>query len=205
MDATDQLPDKHLKIFQTLCDMLRDRGYIFDGKTIALLERKDPNEIRRYFEETEPLMQVTHKDRIETLIVLVSRHDKTPKAEVVQFREMLKEYKTDFIRAIVVSKVATPQAADILNHSPNFQHFTEKEVLFNVTKHSIVPKHTALTTEETEQVKKMHPGGKFPSLFTTDPVCKYYNWPVGTLVRIERKFGQAQEPRSYYRIVTLPE
>lgn len=64
----------------------------------------------------------------------------------------------------------------------------------NVTKHFLVPKHVPLFEYSKED------SANLPKIFDTDAVVQYYDWPVGTVVRVERVFG-GHEPIPYLRVV----
>lgn len=68
--------------------------------------------------------------------------------------------------------------------------FEKKELRFNITKHILVPKHVRI--EKTSGYDYT----KFPVIRKTDPVCRFYNFAQGDLIKITRKNGSV-----YYRIV----
>lgn len=75
------------------------------------------------------------------------------------------------------------------------QFFLAKELCFNVSRHKLVPKHepiecpVGLTTEQ------------LPRILQHDPVVQYYNWPIGTIVRVWRCYG-GNEPIPFFRLVS---
>lgn len=69
----------------------------------------------------------------------------------------------------------------------NIEFFNEKSFMYNVSKHSLVPKHEKLNDKSDEFksiVKEKH---NLPHIFETDPICKYYNFKQGDLLKITRK------------------
>ena len=72
------------------------------------------------------------------------------------------------------------------------------QLYVNVSKHQLVPRHRRLTeVEETELLALFRcTRDKIPSILVTDPVVRYYNFPVGSLLEIER-------PPKYYRHVVF--
>lgn len=75
------------------------------------------------------------------------------------------------------------------------QFLLARSLCQNVTRHVLVPRH--------ERVERCPDGVRrehLPRLLETDAVVQYYNWPVGTIVRIERSFG-GNEPITYFRAV----
>lgn len=73
------------------------------------------------------------------------------------------------------------------------QFFLARDLCFNLTKHSLVPRHVRVDT---------FPGKveELPRIVETDPVVQYYNFPIGTVLRTIRPFG-GHEPIPYYRVV----
>jgi len=78
----------------------------------------------------------------------------------------------------------------------NVQFFTFRELFVNIVKHTVVPKHESVPIESIPWS-----ANELPHISTADPVVRYYNFPVGTVVKITRVFG-AHEPHPYYRLVT---
>jgi len=76
------------------------------------------------------------------------------------------------------------------------KHFAQLYV--NVSRHRLVPPHRRLLpAEESEILNKYRVAkNKYPSILVTDPVVRYYNFPVGSLIEIQR-------PHVYYRHVVL--
>ena len=93
--------------------------------------------------------------------------------------------------SVVVSpEGATPFTKRECEGKP-IQFLFARDVCVNVTKHHLVPKH---------EVVHDVPGDNLPKLLSTDPVVQWYDWPVGTVVRVWRCFG-GHEPLPYFRVV----
>lgn len=75
------------------------------------------------------------------------------------------------------------------------QFMLVRDLCVNKTRHCLVPRH--------ERVEAPPPGvevAQLPRILDQDKIVQYYNWPVGTVVRIRRCFG-GHEPVDYYRVV----
>jgi DNA-directed RNA polymerase subunit H (RpoH/RPB5) len=71
----------------------------------------------------------------------------------------------------------------------NIEFFSEKSFMYNITKHALVPLHEKLckTSEEYRLIAtERH---NLPHIFEKDPVCKYYNFKQGDVLRITRNRG----------------
>jgi len=79
----------------------------------------------------------------------------------------------------------------------NVQFFTFRELFTNIVKHSVVPKHERVSADSIPWS-----ANELPKISIVDPVVKYYNFPIGTFVKITRVLG-THEPHPYYRVVSV--
>ena len=82
------------------------------------------------------------------------------------------------------------------------QYFHIKNLLFNPTRHVLVPKHTKLTNEEaTEMMDKYLIKGKIqmPYIMHTDPIAKWLGLKQGDVIKIER-YNENSGLSYYYRV-----
>jgi len=64
--------------------------------------------------------------------------------------------------------------------------FTQEELQYNITKHRLVPEHIRLETNDANKFKKEY-GLKHPVLLRSDPVCRFYSFNRGDIIKIVRK------------------
>lgn len=92
----------------------------------------------------------------------------------------------------------------------NFELFDYEHLTQNITKHKLVPTHTLMQEYEIielcnkikykyDKIKKTHLQ-YFPKIYSTDKVVKYYNWSVGSVIRIDRTIGLTAK-YTYYRTI----
>lgn len=82
------------------------------------------------------------------------------------------------------------------------QYFHVKNLLFNPTRHVLVPKHTKLSNDEvTEMMDKYLIKGKIqmPYIIHNDPIAKWLGLKQGDVVKIER-YNENSGLSYYYRV-----
>ena len=84
----------------------------------------------------------------------------------------------------------TPVAKKVIEELVDFklECFEEKTLRFNITKHSLVPKHIALPKKEADEFKKKY-GIKIPVILKTDPVSRFFNFQRGDIIKVIRADG----------------
>jgi len=84
----------------------------------------------------------------------------------------------------------------------NVEVFLKKYMIFNITHHDMVPKHTVLTKEEEVELldKYNTTKGKLPKISKVDPIAKYYGMKTDQICKIIRKSPEVGE-YVYYRLV----
>jgi len=89
---------------------------------------------------------------------------------------------------IIYNNNITSSAKRVLNNFVDvvFEMFTVNELKYNISDHILVPKHICLNpTEQEEFIGKM--GIDIPILHKTDPVCRFYNFQKGSIIKVIRR------------------
>lgn len=82
------------------------------------------------------------------------------------------------------------------------QYFHIKNLLFNPTKHQLVPKHTKLTTEETNEMMEQYlikGKAQMPFILHNDVIAKWMGLKQGDVVKIDR-YNENSGISYYYRV-----
>ena len=107
-----------------------------------------------------------------------------------QYITTAEKLKTKHI--IVICLKVTPGIQKNIRSSTNMdikiETFHERELKFNITDHNLVPPHILLDSKESRELK-VHcvDYNLLPKLLKTDPVCRFYNFPSGSIIKIIRK------------------
>lgn len=214
--------NKYYKIYKNAHDMLENRGFkplenfLTKKEWVSrylgyLAELEDVSEETTAFDILDKLVLIFLKEKKRLLVYFHPFDSKLAQRDINSIHYLMKEKNTQHL-IIVANNKATPKVSNVLKllgHSA--QLFSEEELLFNVTKCQLVPKHILVTGEERDMVLKKYgtlEDGKihpdiFPAIFVTDPIIKYYNYNIDDLIRIERPRIDGFYDITY-RIVTNP-
>ena len=174
----------HWNVKETLKQLLQDRRYDVNG-------------------EVEHNVVAEHKETKEKLTIIYIQDQKLGIQTVKVIENIMIETKVT--HAIVVHENSiTPCAKSgmiaLQDEGYNIELFTSTELMYNVNKHHLVPKHTILSKDEKKEVLRFFKATdkRMPYIMQTDPIARYYGASVGTMFKIERD-ELASVP--YYRVV----
>tara|TARA_B100001989_G_C24541393_1_gene467778 strand:- start:2112 stop:2687 length:576 start_codon:yes stop_codon:yes gene_type:complete len=174
------LIDGH-KILDTLLEncyqMLQDRGCSEIEKTNNLLECM------------ESVLPVLKGRGVKSIDIYFSTEERVG---VKYLRSILEETTVDKI--ILCSLDGPTTFTKKESEVADVQFFLFKDLFVNITKHKIVPRHE-LCIDSIPYTKE-----EIPKISITDPIVQYYDFPLGSIIKIYRKFG-SHEPTIYYRLI----
>lgn len=74
----------------------------------------------------------------------------------------------------------------IAENNITLENFSKDELTINITKHMFQPSEIVkLTPDEVSRIKKYK--SKLPIILKTDPLCKFFNFPQGAVLKITRR------------------
>ena len=159
-----------VKVRKTCHEMLRDRGCtsVLPSNDGAVLMGYGPPNIHVHFHMEE-------------------------RVGVKHVRQIMDECPED-TDIIIVSPEGATSFTKKEYEGQRVQFLLMKDLCYNVTKHSLVPKHEKVVSAP---VSKEY----LPKILDSDIQVQYHGWRIGTIVKITRAFG-GSEPITYFRVVS---
>ena len=119
-----------------------------------------------------------------------------------QFAHHLDEHNFNAGIFITTGPVTTPALKafePLIDHGITAEHFQEMDLLVNITKHELVPKHVLLSAEEKKVLLHRYrlKETQLPRMQQGDPVAKYLGLKRGNVVKIIRRSETAGRYASY--------
>ncbi|KAK4688622.1 DNA-directed RNA polymerases I, II, and III subunit RPABC1, partial [Tremellales sp. Uapishka_1] len=180
------------RVSRTVHEMVRDRGYALDA-----------SEIDVSFDDFKASFGTgTGADR--TAMAFHADDPETNDRIYVQFcadKNVSKQAMKTFIttldsqhakRGILIwSEKMSPAARKTLQEMQieyHLEDFPESDLLVNITRHFLVPKHQIMKPEDKAALIKRYrlKDTQLPRIMVTDPVARYYGMKRGQVMKIER-------------------
>ena len=192
--TTQRLPLEsivHERARVTCSQMLEDRGYTVTHTS---------NHLKAAIQQEQPVLMATHPGRALSFLVFFLDE---AKIGVKTVRRLVPLLETQAHGILLVSEEGpTPFTKKELLTIEGVETMIFKRLVFNFARSKIVPPHRLLNADEEARLRERYVttgSEEWPKLTSSDPVVRYYNWPVGGVVEIERYIGH--EPSLYYRVI----
>lgn len=205
---TENSEKRFFRARKTCCELLEDRGYIVPSQekneTFAEFSaRFDQNERTR----SRLLLVASHKSDVNNKIIVYFA-DETKKTGVKPIRELTEKMEERNIQwaILVTQNVLTAFARDAINEAAPrhvIEYFMESELVVNITKHELVPKHVPLSAEEKQILLQRYKvkESQLPRIQSADPVARYFGLTKGQVVKIIRPSETAGRYVTYRLVV----
>jgi DNA-directed RNA polymerase I, II, and III subunit RPABC1 len=190
----------------TCCEMLKDRGYTLPVEFASV----DNNDFYKLYQNTDAEPGFNSYDILGTkdistsagevkgtkkiLVKFTLDNDSISRNDIIAIRKkvsetydeatsimyILKNKPNTFVYKAVTTEVNTINMIDEL--------FLYTEVIFNRTKHRLVPKHVLLTEAEKRDLLLTYDckDTQIPRMVTSDFVCRYFGAKPGDMFKIDR-------------------
>lgn len=185
------------RAFETINDMLIDRGTIEKEHRKTLIEEDIKNKM--IFAEKIGVNETT-------IHVVFYLHNKFTTNTFNLFGQKFLPENKDHMIFVYKDKFTTVNEKYLKSQLgfKKIELFCIKNLLFNITKHELVPKHELMKNDDAKMIydrysiKDNQKIVKLPLLITkTDPVSKYYDFKPGNLIKITRPSSSVGESVSY--------
>ena len=149
----------------TVKEMLDSRGYGIENKTeedIVIGEKKD-----------------------DKLIVFFATKTKFNIEQLKYYIAEMNEYNLKHCIIVYPDQItsgAKKGIEDVEHIDVEIELFSLKELQYNLTKHRLVPQHILLNKEEGNEIRRKY-GHDVPVILKSDPVCRYYNYKKGDIIK----------------------
>lgn len=178
----------------TVLEMLGDRGYI----VLEDPSKQTPDDFRADFFKHDSKRSVCAMIAVHSGdpsdVIYVFFPDEPRGLGVKALAGIVQKMRDEDVQRciLVLRSGLTPFAKqavrDVVDSSFHIETFDEDELLFNVTKHALVPHHRVLTAGEKLVLLAKYKvrEGNLPRISVNDPVARYYGLHVGQVVKIIR-------------------
>ena len=190
------------KSFTILKEMLNDRD-----EDITKIENMTEEELLSFYTNSS-IFDIEVNDKLKII------YNMTSKIKIQDIRKFINidedNEKNDLDKTIIFiskEKLTTNnfKSFNEYKNKVNLQFFYIKELLFNIYRHELVPKHDVISSnEEIKEIMDkylMKNKFQFPLILHTDPVCKYLNIKSNSLVKITRPSPTSGEYILYRYVV----
>lgn len=198
--------DQLFRIKKTQLEMVRDRGYDISHEEAIL--RMNLEEFTLYVKELSTQMKTGIRGSLSRMYVSREQFDGANRNMLVYYggktNPQFKQVSADIIRqfialiqnfgvyeaVLIVDAPLSSTGSDELSALKlvKWQVFFDSDLKYNPTKHVHTPPHTLLTPEETiATLNRMKVDvSQLVIIKISDPIVRYYGWPAGGLVRVDR-------------------
>ncbi|EFP80556.1 DNA-directed RNA polymerases II 24 kDa polypeptide (RNA polymerase II subunit 5) [Puccinia graminis f. sp. tritici] len=200
MDDDREVSRLH-RVNRTIKELVRDRGYeVSDAEiNVSLDEFKASDPISN--KSTRLNFAAINPETNQGIYVYYSDEKSVGIKTMRKFISILDEKKLES-GILIYSQAMTPSANKVIASMAQqftLEAFQEAELLVNITRHIMVPKHEVMKPEEKKALLARYrlKDTQLPRIQLSDPVARYYGLKRGQVVRITRPSETAGRYVSY--------
>ncbi len=194
-----QEQDRLFKVRNTVLEMIEDRGI-----RIPIIDKNLTFEqFNVQYSANNIDIYINDEENNKKVYVHFYNSDKSFGKKTLSdlMANIIEKYQDDNILVILILKDKENNMVTKELQKPNYRNveiFLQQSLIFNITKHILVPEHKLLTEEEEKNFKFNKK--ELPTILKTDPVAKYYGMKTGQICQIKRTSTVAGFTY-YYRVV----
>ncbi|XP_057510272.1 DNA-directed RNA polymerase V subunit 5A-like [Actinidia eriantha] len=190
---------------RTVLEMLRDRGYIIPESELAL----SLSDFRSAFGHKPDLERLRvcaflRSNPTKKILVIFCGTDEIRKQTMVGILNQIID-KDSLHRVVLIlqSKMNFHARKLVDEYSVRVETFQITDLLVNITKHVVWPKHKILAAEEKQTLVKKYnvEDNQFPRMLENDAIARYYALEKGQVVKVSYS-GTFTDSLVTYRCVT---
>ena len=186
--------------WNTCLELVKDRGFPINEDYTKLSE----NDLN-YMINNNNIDIISKSDNRGVYIRFLITQRVKPSLIKEVLDEIIAEIGDTELEIIIVLKVKPNNSIlKLVKEYQNVQIMWLKQLQFNPTKHSIVPKHTKLTCDEADNIIKQYDlSSRFqlPLLLKDDIISRYYNFKTGDVIMITNTISTQNSNYKFYRCV----
>lgn len=187
----------------TCQEMIEDRGFELD-KTYKALSDAD----FKYLTHEKKLDLYASRKENEKLHGIYIKFITTLRIKPTLIKnyvdEIREQFKDDILDIVIVLKIEPNNTIYKLEKEKMVQIMNCKELQINKTKHHLVPKHQLLDDNGASELLKRYSlvsKTQLPLLLHNDPICRYYNYRSGDIIKITNNSVSQNRSYEFYRCV----
>ena len=191
------------KVRKTVIEMLGDRNYIIpESEKISF----DEFSIKFKNKSMDIYIDNTNENLGKVYVYFHNENKTISKLDLKNlFNKIVENYQDEEIKLIILLKEkGNGSILKEINKEvyKNVEIFMNKNMIFNITHHEFVPKHSILTKNETDELLDKYSTtlNKLPKIYKSDPVAKYYGMKSNQVCKIIRRSPEVGD-YIYYRLV----
>jgi DNA-directed RNA polymerases I, II, and III subunit RPABC1 len=191
------------KIRKTVLEMLEDRKYNIPKNEII-----DFDEFSiKYNSKNIDIFIDSGSEELGKMYVYFHNENKSlSKVELKnKINKLIEQYEDENLKIIILLKekgIGSILKEVNKDEYKNIEIFLNKNMIFNITHHQLVPKHIVLNDDEIKELLEKYSTtiNKLPKLLRSDPIAKYYGMKINQVCKIIRKSPEVGN-YPYYRLV----
>ncbi|KAK6163039.1 hypothetical protein DH2020_002880 [Rehmannia glutinosa] len=180
---------------RTLIEMLRDRGYLVDNMEAELC-RSLADFRAAYGDKPEPeslrLIACRATDPSRKILAIFCEPIEIRKRNMLGLlSQIMNKEMLDRVILILQSKMNSHAQKVLVEYPVKVETFPITELLINITKHFLAPRHEILSPEEKDKLLNKHSveGKQLPKMLENDAIARYYGLEKGHVVKVTYSGG----------------
>ena len=179
-----QLLKKLFVVYKNVHNLLRDRKYTIEQKF------KNIEDFSKKFERSPIFLMDSNRSILIHISKETTQLKKKGYAHIMKSIKIPKSISEFMIVALtpIKPKMLAYVTDDTNNKKYSIYYIYYLQLMLNLPKHILIPKHTLLSIIETNNLYKnsSYKKGDLPNIFETDPISMWYGARKGQVFKIER-------------------